>query len=72
MACFNSFIDLLGVMDVYGLACRVLIDSGASHSFISVLFANKIGKTPSSTTSLFSMSIPSGEVTESRSSLNKL
>ena len=37
---------MLGVMDICGLSARVLVDSGATHSFISIAFAEKLDRIP--------------------------
>ena len=56
-------------MDICGLSARVLVDSGAIHSFISIAFAEKLDRTPSSIDSWISILTTSSEVMESRCSL---
>ncbi|XP_073153742.1 uncharacterized protein [Henckelia pumila] len=50
-----------GMINVSSNPAHVLIDSGATHSFISVEFVNKSGLVPDKSTSGFSISLPSGE-----------
>ena len=57
---------MLGVMDICGLFARVLVDSGATHSFISIAFAEKLDRIPISIDSWISILTPSGEVMESK------
>ena len=58
-----------GVMDVYSFSARVLIDLGATHSFINNNFDKRLNMTPTLINSWFSVSTPSTTVMESKSSL---
>ena len=53
-------------MDIYELFARVLVDSEATHSFISIVFAEKLDKILISIDSLISVLTPSGKVIASR------
>ena len=37
---------VLGVMDICVLSARVLVNSGATHSFISIAFNEKLDRIP--------------------------
>ena len=37
---------MLGVMDICGLSAKVFVDLGATHSFISIAFAEKLDRIP--------------------------
>ena len=37
---------ILSVMDIRELSARVLVDSGATHSFIMIAFAEKLDRIP--------------------------
>ncbi|XP_073133926.1 uncharacterized protein [Henckelia pumila] len=50
-----------GMINVSSNPAHVLIDAGATHSFISVEFVNKSGLVPDKSISRFSISLPSGE-----------
>ncbi|XP_073119964.1 uncharacterized protein [Henckelia pumila] len=56
-----------GMIRIAGLPAFVLIDSGATHSFISVNFMMKLGVLPNESISKFFVSLPSGEELESSS-----
>ncbi|XP_073120087.1 uncharacterized protein [Henckelia pumila] len=56
-----------GMIRIAGLPAFVLIDSGATHSFISVNFMMKLGVLPDESISKFCVSLPSGEELESSS-----
>ncbi|XP_073121397.1 uncharacterized protein [Henckelia pumila] len=56
-----------GMIHIVGLPAFVLIDSGATHSFISVNFMMKLGVLPDESISKFCVSLPSGEELESSS-----
>ncbi|XP_073119717.1 uncharacterized protein [Henckelia pumila] len=56
----NSAI-VTGMINVYSIPAHILIDIGATHSFISVEFVNKSGLVPDKSISGFSISLPSGE-----------
>ncbi|XP_073137715.1 uncharacterized protein [Henckelia pumila] len=50
-----------GMINVSSNPAHILIDIGATHSFISVDFVNKSGLVPDKSISGFSISLPSGE-----------
>ncbi|XP_073131640.1 uncharacterized protein [Henckelia pumila] len=50
-----------GMINVSSNPAHVLIDTGATHSFISIEFVNKSGLVPDKSISRFSISLPSGE-----------
>ncbi|XP_073120331.1 uncharacterized protein [Henckelia pumila] len=56
-----------GMIRIAGLPAFVLIDSGATHFFISVNFMMKLGVLPDESISKFCVSLPSGEELESSS-----
>ncbi|XP_073138561.1 uncharacterized protein [Henckelia pumila] len=56
-----------GMIRIAGLPAFMLIDSGATHSFISVNFMMKLGVLPDESISKFCVSLPSGEELESSS-----
>ncbi|XP_073133374.1 uncharacterized protein [Henckelia pumila] len=56
-----------GMIRIAGLPAFMLIDSGATHSFISVNFMMKLGVLPDESSSKFCVSLPSGEELESSS-----
>ncbi|XP_073120611.1 uncharacterized protein [Henckelia pumila] len=56
-----------GMIRIAGLPAFVLIDSGATHSFISVNFMMKLGVLPDESISKFCVSLPSGAELESSS-----
>ncbi|XP_073152945.1 uncharacterized protein [Henckelia pumila] len=56
-----------GMIRIAGLPAFVLIDSGATHSYISVNFMMKLGVLPDESISKFCVSLPSGEELESSS-----
>ncbi|XP_073151958.1 uncharacterized protein [Henckelia pumila] len=56
-----------GMIRIAGLPAFVLIDSGATHSFISINFMMKLGVLPDESISKFCVSLPSGEELESSS-----
>ncbi|XP_073152282.1 uncharacterized protein [Henckelia pumila] len=58
---------VIGMIRVTGLPAFVLIDSGATHSFISVNFMIKLGVLPDESISKFCVSLPSREELESSS-----
>ena len=62
-------LNVLGVMDVCGLSAKVLIDSGATYSFINNNFARRLNMTPTLVNSWFNILTPYGDVMESTSSL---
>ncbi|XP_073121234.1 uncharacterized protein [Henckelia pumila] len=50
-----------GMINVSSNPAHVVIDTGATHSFISIEFVNKSGLVPDKSISGFSISLPSGE-----------
>ncbi|XP_073159070.1 uncharacterized protein [Henckelia pumila] len=56
----NSAI-VTGMVNVSSIPAYILIDTGATHSFISVDFTNKLGVNPDKSVSEFSVSLPLGE-----------
>ncbi|XP_073152951.1 uncharacterized protein [Henckelia pumila] len=50
-----------GMINVSSNPVHILIDTGATHSFISLEFVNKSGLVPDKSISGFSISLPSGE-----------
>ncbi|XP_073133784.1 uncharacterized protein [Henckelia pumila] len=56
-----------GMIRIAGLPAFVLIDSGATHSFISINFMIKLEVLPDESISKFCVSLPSGEELESSS-----
>ena len=59
----------IGIMIVSGVPASVLIDSGATHSFVNLSFAEKLEATPEPLYKWFSVSTPSGAILESCSKL---
>ena len=49
-----------GIMFVYEIPAYVLIDSGATHSFINPMLVKKLGKSLSILDAPFCVSMPSG------------
>ncbi|XP_073122013.1 uncharacterized protein [Henckelia pumila] len=56
----NSAI-VTGMVNVSSIPAHILIDTGATHSFISFDFVNKLGVKPNKSVSGFNVSLPSGE-----------
>ena len=50
-----------GTISIYGTYARVLLDSGATHSFISVLFGLRLVRLPSALPYDLSISTPMGD-----------
>ena len=50
-----------GTISLFGTYARVLLDSGATHSFISMSFGEKLGKGPSQLPYAISISTPTSE-----------
>ncbi|KAL5549485.1 hypothetical protein UlMin_004716 [Ulmus minor] len=53
---------VLGQLIVASILAYVLIDSGATHSFVSEMFANQINRFHYKSDGMFSTTLPSGEV----------
>ena len=57
---------ICGNTSILGLVAYTLVDSGATHSFISRSLLRKLGIKPVLLESIYEVSLPSGEVMESR------
>ncbi|XP_073151874.1 uncharacterized protein [Henckelia pumila] len=62
----NSAIGI-GMISISSFPSHVLINTGATHSFMFVKFLTKLGVVPDKSISGFSMSLPSGEELKSNS-----
>ncbi|MCQ7926296.1 retroviral-like aspartic protease family protein, partial [Salmonella enterica] len=56
---------ITGDVPISGIMTRVLIDSGATHSFASERFVRRLGQVPDRADSEFSTVLPSGEIIRS-------
>ncbi|CAL2256079.1 unnamed protein product [Prunus armeniaca] len=53
---------ITGMIPIFGYLARVLIDTGATHSFIAHNFVPYVSVRPTPMTGSFSISLPTGEV----------
>ena len=51
-----------GEILIAGISTYALIDSGATHSFASMIYVKKLGRSPEVLLDGFSTALPSGEV----------
>ena len=54
--------EVSGESLIIGISTCVLIDSGATHSFSSIIYVKKLGKIPEVLLDGFSTTLPSGEI----------
>ncbi|XP_057246760.1 uncharacterized protein LOC130589511 [Beta vulgaris subsp. vulgaris] len=62
----NDDTVITGTFSIHSLPVHVLFDSGASHSFISPLFAKNLNLQPSCDFSSLSVALPTGETVRCR------